>query len=68
MNELKEKLVPLEPQTEVTLEVKTEIKTEAAPPQEARHKPSAWVNDWEFWRFLLAALSLAWEIAKTWVR
>ena len=60
MNTLKE-TTPLEPQPE--------IKIEAKPPKETRQrKPLPCVNDWEFWRFLLAALSLVWEIAKTWVR
>lgn len=31
-------------------------------------KPPSLFHDLDFWRFVLAALSLAWEIAKTWVR
>lgn len=33
----------------------------------SRHspKPRAWLKDWDFWRFVLAALGLLWEIVKT---
>ena len=62
MNELQEKSSP--PQTQ-TKKFKTEAETsQEAPPQ----KPLPWVHDLDFWRFVLAALSLAWEIAKTFVR
>ena len=48
---------------ETPKEAKTEAKKEARP-----RKPLPCVTDWEFWRFVMAALSLAWEIAKTFVR
>lgn len=45
-------------------------KKEVRPPEKParRRKPLPCVNDWDFWRFVLAALSLAWEVAKTFVR
>ena len=30
-----------------------------------RPKPLACLKDWDFWRFMLAALGLLWEIVKT---
>ena len=61
MNALQEKPLPPETQTEVKPEAGT---SPEAPPQ----KPLPWVHNLDFWRFVLAALSLAWEIAKTFVR
>lgn len=61
MNELQEKPTP-------TAETVNEAK-EVKPVKEGRQrKPLPCVHDWEFWRFVMAALSLAWEIAKTFVR
>ncbi len=37
-------------------------------PKIPKPKPPAFLHDLDFWRFVLAALSLAWEVAKTWVR
>ena len=74
MNEPAKELVqpdkqPAEKQTEVIQPALEKLATPekcTQPPR--RRKPLPWVKDWEFWRFLMAALSLAWEIAKTFVR
>ena len=66
MNDLQEKPIPTETQPEVTTEPKP-VK-EARPKEAPQQKPLPWLHDLDFWRFVLAALSLAWEIAKTFVR
>ena len=37
-------------------------------PPTRRRKPLPGLDDWEFWRFLMAALSLVWDVVKTFLR